>query len=155
MDVEAFMQAQLAPRQEEVPVPELAEWFAKGQAPVWVVRGLAGAELGRANEAADNGGERLRTAVAALAGEGTEKASALKALLGVSDDEVPKDISRRIELLTWGSVAPALGANGRDVAVRLAEAFPVTFYTLTNRILNLTGKGSEPGKAKRSSRTQG
>lgn len=153
MDLQAFMQASLAPREDAVPVPELKAWF-KDAEPVWRVRSLTAAELGRASEQADRGSDQIRSLVKAMAGEG-DKAEAIRSALGISAEDVPKDVTRRIEMLTMGSVEPKLGIDQRDVAVKLAESFPTTFFALTNRILALTGQGSEPGKAKRSTQTQG
>ena len=73
--------------------------------------------------------------------------------MGLASEDVPGDISRRIEMLAAGSVAPQLGADNRDVAVKLAENFPTVFYQLSNAILSLTGQGAEPGKPKRSGKT--
>lgn len=152
LDIQKFLNAALTPRQASVDVPELAAWFPKDAKPVWVVRGLTAAELGRANQAAERGMENVRAMVAAMAGEG-EKAAAIRRAMGLSEDDVPADVSRRIEMLAAGSVQPALGAENRDVAVKLAETFPTVFYQLTNQIINLTGQGSEPGKQKRSGTT--
>jgi len=152
MDIQKFLNAALAPRQQTLPVPELQSWFAADAPPEWVVRGLTSAELCRANLAAESGLDNVRAMVAALAGDG-DKALAIRQTLGLSPDDVPGDISRRIELLTAGSVLPALGADNRDVAVKLSEAYPTTFYKLTNAILSLTGQGAEPGKQPRSGPT--
>lgn len=152
MDIQQFLNAALRPRQQTLAVPELAAWFAPDAPPEWVVRGLTGPELARANEAANGGLDNLRAMVAALAGEG-DKAQAIRQALGLAADDVPGDISRRIEMLAAGSVTPALGADNRDVAVKLAESFPTVFYQLTNAIVNLTGQGAEPGKAPHSGPT--
>ena len=152
MDLDKFLNAALAPRTAEVEVPELAgALFAEGEKPVWVVRGLTAAELARSNMAAERA-DGLRALVLAMAGQG-DKAAEMKRALGLNDDEVPPDVSRRIELLTAGSVTPALGLERRDVAVKLGEAFPTVFYKLTNKILELTGEGAELGKPKRSGKT--
>ena len=151
MDLQKFLSAQLAPRQSTVDVPELAAWFGKEPA-AWTVRGLTAAELSRANQAADRGLDNARAMVAALAGDG-DKAAAIRTAMGLSNDDVPGDISRRIEMLAAGSVAPLLGGDNRDVAVKLAETFPTVFYQLTNAITNLTGQGAEVGKPKRSGKT--
>lgn len=151
MDLQKFLSAPLAPRQSTVDVPELAAWFGKEPA-AWTVRGLTAAELSRANQAADRGLDNARAMVAALAGDG-DKASAIRQAMGLSNDDVPGDISRRIEMLAAGSVAPLLGGDNRDVAVKLAETFPTVFYQLTNAITNLTGQGAEVGKPKRSGKT--
>lgn len=151
MDLQKFLSAPLAPRQSTVDVPELAAWFGDKPA-AWTVRGLTAAELSRANQAADRGLDNARAMVAALAGDG-DKASAIRQAMGLSNDDVPGDISRRIEMLAAGSVAPLLGGDNRDVAVKLAETFPTVFYQLTNAITNLTGQGAEVGKPKRSGKT--
>ncbi len=153
LDLQKFLGAALQPRQQTLPVPDLQAWFAEGAPAEWVVRGLTGAELARANHAAERGLDNVRAMIAALAGDGTDKAAALRQAMGLSEDEVPADISRRIEMLAAGSVAPPLGTGQRDVAVKLAESFPGVFYALTNAIINLTGKGAEPGKPKRSGPT--
>jgi hypothetical protein len=152
MDIQKFLNAALKAREQSIDVPELAEWFGADEKPVWVVRGLTAAELGRANQAADKSGENLRALVAAMAGSG-DKADAIRKTMGLSDEDVPTDVSRRIEMLAAGSVSPKIGSENRDVAVRLAESFPTVFYNLTNHILNLTGQGAESGKPKRSGQT--
>ena len=151
MDLQKFLNANMQAREAEIPVPALAEFFGKSK-PVWTVRGLTAAELARSREAGDRL-DSVRSAVVALAGAG-DKAKAIKDALGLSDDDVPADISQRIEQLTYGSVSPVLGPENRDVAVKLAESHPVTFYNLTNKILELTGAGAELGKPKRSGSAQ-
>ncbi len=153
MDLQRFLQAALQPRQASVDVPLLKPWFGDAE-PVWVVRGLTAAEMARADEAARSGLDNVRAMIEALAGDAADKAANFRRSLGLSEDDVPADISRRIEMLTAGAVNPELGTANREVAVKLAEAFPVVFYTLTNQIINLTGQGAEPGKPRRSGPTQ-
>jgi hypothetical protein len=148
MDLQRFLNASLAPREVTIKVPELAEFFGEDD-PKWTVRGLTAAELGRANESAERGPENIKALIAAMAGDGN-KAEAIRKSMGLSDQEVPHDVSRRIEILSAGSVSPSLGINNRDVAVKLAETFPTTFYNLTNQIINLTGQGADMGKPRRS-----
>lgn len=146
MDIAKFLNESLSARTATIEVPELKDFFGK-EKPKWIVKGLTAAELGRANLAADRGQENLKALVEAMAGSG-DKAEALRKSMGISEDEVPADVSRRIEILTAGSVDPPLGRENRDVAVKLAETFPTVFYNLTNRILSLTGQGAEVGKRK-------
>jgi len=153
LDLQAFLNATLQPRQKRVPVPELAHWLLPGAEAVWVVRGLSAAEMARANEAAESGLDKVRALVAALVGDAATKAADIRKTLGLSNEDVPADISRRIEILAAGSVNPVLGPDNRDVAVRLAEDFASQFYLLTNTIINLTGQGSELGKPTRSGPT--
>ncbi len=93
MDLQKFLAAALAPRQETVAVPELAAWFAPDAPAVWVLRGLSAAELARANEAANGGLDKVRAMVAALAGDG-DKAGAIRAVMGLSAEDVPTDSGR-------------------------------------------------------------
>jgi len=148
-DLQKFMQASFTPREAAVPVPEgpFREMFGK----TWTVRALNGIELARVREA----GQRLdkvRAMVAALAGDG-DKATAIQELLGVSDSEVPMELSQQIEILTWGSVDPVIGSENRDAAVKLSEVNPVLLNVLTSKIKELTGDGWELGKPKRSTKT--
>jgi len=146
MDLQKFINANFANREASVAVPALAEFFPDGCDPVWTVRGLTAAEMARANEAISSHAA-IKKVVEAIAA-GADKAKTVMDTLGLTGDEVPADISRRIEMLAAGSVWPALGADHRDVAVRLAESFPVVFFELTNKILELTGQGAEVGKRK-------
>jgi hypothetical protein len=153
MNLNRFLSAQLAPRELEVETPDLAGvLFDDGEKPVWKVRGLTAVELGRAKQASEEGLDTIKALVQAMAGDG-DKAAQIRKAFGLGDDDVPQNISYRIELLTAGSVSPALGTANRDVAVRLAETFPTVFYDLTNKILNLTGQGAVLGKPKRSGKT--
>ncbi len=153
MNLQRFLSAALEPRQLDVQVPELlGTLFDAGEPAVWTVRGLTAAELGRAKQASAEGLDTVKALVQAMAGDG-DKAAQIRKAFGLSDDDVPQDISYRIEMLAAGSVSPQLGTENRDVAVKLAEAFPTTFYDLTNKILNLTGQGAVLGKPKRSGKT--
>jgi hypothetical protein len=152
MDIQRFLNASLSHREASIEVPELQEFFGKDEDAVWVVRALTAAELGRAKMSA-NRSDNMKSLVEAAAGKG-DKAEALRKVLGIADGEVPPDVSYRIDVLAEGSVSPKLGQEKRDVVVRLAEMYPVTFYTLTTRILELTGDGAEVGKPKRSGKGQ-
>lgn len=148
MDLQKFLNASLVQRQATVKVPELAEFFGEDR-PEWTVRALTAAELGRANESAERGAENLKALITAMAGEG-DKAEAVRKAMGLSNKDVPADVSRRIEMLTLASVSPKIGSEQRDVVVKLAENYPTTLYSLTNKILSLTGQGADLGKRKRS-----
>lgn len=147
MDIQSFLNASLKTREASISVPALSEWFDGD--PVWVVRGVTAAELGRARAAADEG-RGLADLVAALANNNADKSDALRKLVGVPSGDVPRDVSLRIQLLIDGSVNPAIGDANRDVVVKLAESYPTIFYELTTAILNLTGQGAEVGKRKAS-----
>jgi len=149
-DSKRFLKTKFSPRTEEIAVPDLQVFFPEGERAVWKVRGLTGQELGRANEAAEKN-RNIAAILEGLASEtAKEKADAVKELLGIGGT-TPQDIAKRLEQLTIGSVDPACSL---DLAVRLCEAFPIEFFQLTNKIMELTGRGQLPGKAQPSGGTE-
>jgi hypothetical protein len=75
-----------------------------------------------------------------------EQTKAIREALGLTGD-TPGEIAKRLELLVAGSVSPKIDLSA---AVKLAEAFPIEFMVLTNKISELTGKGADlvkPGAA--------
>ncbi len=138
----AFAAAPLSHRQETVPVPDLAPWFEGDAAPTWTVRGLTGNELAKADAARDRLKREAALAAALVSGSQREVAEAVQEALGRTDATEP-DFARRLELVTLGSVEPACTL---DTVVRLAEHFPVVFYQLSNKILELSGRGSDAEK---------
>jgi hypothetical protein len=153
MDIQKFLNAEFSQRESEIPVPALSAFFGEGEPTVWKVRGLTAHEVARCRDAKGTE-QRLQQMIEAMAGDGSDKSAKLRAAMGLSDGDTPQDISYRIEQLTIGSVSPALGAENRDVAVKLAEAFPIVFYTLTNKIMHLTELGLSLGKPKASGKSQ-
>lgn len=152
-DASKFDGATFNRREEDVPVPDLQHWFKglkEGETPVWRVRGLTGAELGAVNEAQAKNRNKNAIAEALSSEKEASVTDAIRELIGTGS-KVPDDIARRIELLSIGSVEPECT---HQRAVKLAEAYPIEFYELTNKITKLTGLGSEPGKPKRSSAAQ-
>lgn len=137
-----FERAQFEARTKAMPVPALAAFFDEGD-PVWVVRGLSANELHRAIEAG-NRQKSLGKILEAIADNGTGVADARKAL-GLAGKETPGEIAKRLEMLALASVEPAVSLQ---VAVKLAENFPIEFYQLTNEITELTGMGFDLVKPK-------
>ncbi len=155
-DISKFTGTTFTPREEDVPVKDLAAFFTgepekdehgNDKPPVWRVRGLTGAELAKTNEAVQMNRNRVAIAEALAAGKDQQLTEALRELIG-NGEAVPDDTAKRIEMLTIASVSPECPGN---LAVKLAEAFPIEFTQLTNTIMKLTGLGGEPGKPKRSS----
>jgi hypothetical protein len=136
-NADKFERAKFEPRRERIPVPALADFFDDGEPPEWEVRGLTSVELHKAIEAKNRQGS-IESIVKAIAAN-QDQAGAVRKALGLSKD-TPGEIAKRLEMLTLGSVAPAISL---PVAVKLAEAFPIEFLTLTNEISELTGKGAE------------
>lgn len=143
-DLERFRGASLAPRQVAVPVPDLAAFFEEGAEPTWTVRGLTGEEIARSNEASARHTTIAATiqALANSAAAKSDQVEALQNLIGYGVD-VPEDLAKRFDHLTFGSISPSID---RALAVKLFSSYPVVAYTLTNKILELTGMGPDLGK---------
>ena len=141
-DTKKFGKEKFTPREQDVPVPDLKDYFQEGEPLVWRVRGLTGHEIGRAAEASDRNKNILSILEGLTSTASEDKVTAVKNLLGFGTD-APQDIAKRIEHLTLASVDPVCT---QDIAVKLCEAFPIEFYQITNVIMELTGRGKMPGK---------
>lgn len=146
-DTRGFLNEEFVPRQEAVRVDGLSAFFGEDEEPLWTVRGLTHGELAQAEEASERR-QDVAKVVEALEGNDKYKQEAIQELLGV-DGKVPKDTAKRMEMLVLGSVEPA--EVTLDIAVKLANTFPIEFSALTNKILELTGKGSEAVKKQQAS----
>lgn len=146
-DIKAFRKSRFEDRTAEVPVPDLAEWFGEGETPAFTVRGLTAEELARCNEAVQK--NRNVDAVVQALGSGSQrdKIEALREILGVTES-VPDDLAKRLEQFALGTVEPDMD---HEMAVKFAETYPVEFYQLTNKIMELTGQGRQIAKKKSSS----
>lgn len=137
-----FNEVSFTQRTADVSVPALGAYFDEGEPTVFTVRGLTFAELCLADNAADRS-NIARKVVSALSGGTTqEQAEAIQSAMGFGGD-TPPQMAKRIEMLVCGSVSPAVD---RQLAVRLSEAFPVEFKMITDKIVELTGQGQQPGK---------
>lgn len=134
-----FLAQQFKPREETVKVTDLADWF-DGE-PVWRVRGLTGQELGKATMAAEKSRE-VKAILEGLSSKNSKKIT--EAVQNMVDPDTPIDIAKRISMLTFGSVAPECS---EQLALKLCKTFPVEFYSLTTKILELTGKGHTSGES--------
>lgn len=143
-NLEAFRASSIAPREKDIPVPELAAFFAEGIEPVWRIRGLTGEQVARARESGVRY-KAIAVAVQALTSQSAQKAEkveAMEAMIGYGTD-VPEDLAQRFDHLEFGSVEPKI--DHAD-AVRLFAGHAFVAYKLTNEILMLTGAGPDPGK---------
>lgn len=148
MNLDKYRNERRSPRTEQVKVPQMADYF-KGGEPLFTVRGLSAAELGRCKEAAQRNRDTAALAEALIGGDANAKADALKQL--AEGPEVPDDISQRLEMLALGCVTPQLQHSD---AVLLSEDFPAEFYQLTHTIIRLTGAGRVLGKLNASGKTR-
>jgi len=149
-DADRFLATPFAPREQKVAIPDLRDFFGKKEKAAWRVRGLTGREYGRAREAREKN-NALKAVVEGIASKiGKKQVEAIKKLIG-DDKDVPEDIAFRVELLIIGSVEPQVDY---PLANKLCETFPTEFYDITNRIIQLSGKGHVPGKQTPSGKTK-
>ena len=148
-DIKKFEEAKFKDRTEEVPVPELVEFFddPDPKKTIWIVRQLAGEELAIAKEAQGQN-RNMESIIEALSGSlesmnQGEKVTALKDVLGVTSETAPDDYVWRLACLRMGSVEPVID---EALAVKIAITYGNVFYRLTNKILALTGMGKTLGE---------
>ena len=148
-DLKKFQKAKFEPRTETVKVVSLSEFFGDDD-PAFTVRGLTGEELAKVN-AAQSKAKSLNALVEALAGQNqTEKVKAIRDGMGLSEDEIPEDLARRIEMMVHGCVDPTLDAQAAAKVFRVA---PVDGYAISNAIITLSGKGMILGNSPASGKT--
>lgn len=145
-DTQAFMRTEFKARTAEVRLPSLQAFFGDAE-PVWVVRGMSSSEMARSIEAVSR--QKTIDSVVQALGSNKAKVEELRAALGLSDD-VPGEIAKRLSQLEQCSVDPKIDL---PLAVKLAETYPVEFYQLTNKIVELTGLGMDTKKPKPSGQT--
>lgn len=136
-DLNRFEQAKFESKKARVAVEALAPFFDEGETPEWEVRGLTASELHTALEA-EKRQSSIDNIVKAIATK-ADQAKAIRQALGIAGD-TPGEIAKRLEILVAGSVSPKIELSA---AVKLAEAFPVEFLMLTNKIIELTGQGAD------------
>ena len=142
-DTRAFMKQIYTPREGEVSVPALKDYFSEGQKPLWKVRGLTADEVARCNEAGERNTKVEAIVEALTASNKSDVADGVKQLLGVGSD-VHREVAIRLEQCVFGSIDPIIELN---IAVKMATVFPMEFYAITNKILKLTGLGQVAGES--------
>lgn len=151
-DLEAFRKARFSTREDTITLPELEKaGFGDG---VLRLRGLTAEDIARANEAADRS-KVLVGLVDKLAGGPKEKVAAILEGIGFGEN-VPVTLAKRIQHVLMGVIEPEL--TQEDV-VRFADAYPIEFNQVAQKILELTGLGKvaevkrKPSGKTRASRT--
>lgn len=142
-DVKSFKNSDFTARVEDVPVPGLAQFFAKGTDPVFKVRNLTGVEIGQI----DSTGSKYRqvdVAAKALHGTEKEKIEAFKKLFGMSD-KMTEQTARDTAALARGSVAPKCDL---ELAAFVRDRYPAVFSRLVRKIYELSELGACPGEPK-------
>lgn len=146
-DSKKFMAAQFEPRKAHIDVPGLADFYDDGEELIWTVRGQTANEMARSIEAG-NKHAKIDSIVKAISAN-SDQVNELRRAIGISN-ETHGDIVKRLEMLVQCSIDPIITL---DIAVKLAETRPIELYTLTNKILELTGQGMDIKKSKASGKT--
>jgi len=146
-DSQRFMATAFVPRTAELAVPALADWFGESEPAVFIVRGQTANEVANSIDAGNK--QRNIDAVIKAIAANKDQVDELRRAIGVSKD-THADIVKRLEMLTQCAVEPVVTL---DVAVKLAEVRPIEFYSLTNKILELTGQGMDVKKSPASGAT--
>lgn len=149
-DTRAFMKQSFIPREGEVSVSALKDFFPDGKDPVWKVRGLTADEIARCDEAGERNKMVEAIAEALAAANKADITDGIKKMLGVSSD-VHAEVAKRMQQMVSGSIDPEIPL---DVAVKIATVAPIEFYAITNEILQLTGLGQVAGKSQPSGKEQ-
>lgn len=150
MDIKKFMNTNFIRRTGEIEIAELKEFFKDNEKPIFKLQGLTGEELAQVNAAVDKHRNLGKLLEGLLSGDAKEKVDAIKESMGITE-KTPADMVRRIELFVRGVYSPKVDQN---FAVKFAKNFPVDFYTVTNQISNLTGRGGMPGKSRPSGKAK-
>lgn len=141
-DLDAFMSAQLSPREGQVDAAEAACFFAEGSEPVFIVRGLTGEEMYRVAQEQQSAGLRAAVAEAMAGQQRKEIVDALREAVG-GGESLPDAMRIAISRLCHGAVEPRLD---RDQAVRLFNVFPNVAVAAERKIVELSGLGPDVGK---------
>ncbi len=98
-DIDKFQSATFKFREEEIPVPELKEFFSEGEKPVWRVRNLTGMEIFVVNEAMERNSRKNEAIEAIMSGERKERVEAMKEIAMTLPGMTPTEYVRRLETL--------------------------------------------------------
>jgi len=107
------------------------------------VRGLNGNELAAVSARRDTNVFVEMLSEALVKKNGKDGGEAIKGLLGLFDDELHPELKYRVEIAVKGAVEPRLEYPD---AVRLARDFYVVLHRLSEKVLELSGLGSQVKK---------
>lgn len=140
-DTQGFQRAPWEHRTQEVPVPELAEFFTDGSPAVFKVRGLSADELYKIRFSVS------RHLVIEGIAEGLAEASKSGATRAINEvlstSQLHPATPRAIETLIFGCVDPPCDL---DMARLLMSKHGVVFMKLSDTIMTLAGLGGEVAK---------
>lgn len=137
-DKKAFLKAKFEPRTEVLTIPALRGFFDAGEEPKFVVRGLDVYEFAAVKEAKLKS-KNVDNLINILANEPAQ-IEALREAVGVVSNDVPGELASRLEALKLGLVEPEMD---QQMVVVFAKRFPIDFWVISQKVLELTGMGME------------
>lgn len=148
MNLDKFRKARFIRPSETFAVPELKEFFDEDEEPVYHIHGLDANEQWYALEAKKQNSLSQALVKAIEANNQQEIIDVTRLALGRSEElRTHEEYAYRLELIRLG----VTNGDGRscldyeDVA-RLGKHFPMIFFRLSTRILQLSGEGSNVGE---------
>ncbi len=153
-EVDRFTSANWQPRNLEIKVPGLKDFFSDKSDPIWKIRSLEGSEVAKAKHARERN-TRLSANIEAISDalSGTRKKEKIREGIVqlIGNVEADSDTAWRTELLIQASIDPECDYH---LAAVLHKAKPEEYYHITNEIIRLIGLGSEPEKLQPSGGTK-
>lgn len=141
-DADRYINTKFVPRTFDMNVPMLKEFFDEGEKPIFRLQGLTGQEIGQCKVAPGTMKDVRALMDGLMSSASKEKADAVKDLFGIND-VTPDIVIERLEQFKRGCVDPVIND---EVARKICHDFGVKFWEMTNKILELSGLGFEPGK---------
>lgn len=153
LDTKKLMSSKFVDRTKSLDIPAAmikAAGWKKGTK--WVVKALSGEELYKIRVAVTRNQNIQEVVKKLVSGSVKEKVDAALVALGIGDDQLPDDYVRRLHILKLGSVDPEI-KDQQELAIFVANNFPIFFTEATDQIQALTGMGRSLGESKPSGQT--
>jgi hypothetical protein len=135
-----FLKTKLTPRTGIVKVPDMADFFEPNTPAEFKVRGIDGTEFTNVREASEKHKNILGLLEGLMSTVANDKLEALRESLQLTDS-VPVELAKRLEMAVLGCVDPVVDL---ELAKKIAKTYPIDFYAITTKILELTGLGHVP-----------
>lgn len=151
-DLQKFKTAAWQPREIEVVLmsDSVRMFFEEGEKAVFKVRGMSGPELYNCNERAEKRINIKDIIDGLLSKAGSKNSQSVNKLLGIDPNQITDDAARRLEYLMQCLTEPEIKQPDelRTFAIMLFQNCPLDFKNLTDKIIEMTGNGYDPGKVK-------
>ena len=136
---------ELEAREAEVVVNELKALYDSPPEEdlTFKVRGLSGNDMAKVSSLRDSGKFVEMLSDALGKGNGKQGSEAIRSLLGIFDDDLHPELKYRVELAVRGAVDPLIDY---PLAGKMAKEFYVVLHRISDKILELSGLGSQVKK---------